>query len=71
MEASSGLATGLIEIISALGLVLAVEGALYAAFPSAMRRMLTALGTQNDQALRIAGLLSLLAGVVIVWMVRG
>lgn len=68
---SSGLATAVIEIVSALGLVLAVEGALYAAFPSAMRRMLAALGTQNDQALRAAGLLSLLAGVVIVWMVRG
>jgi len=61
----------LIGIISAFGLVLAVEGALYAAFPAAMRRMLATLGAQNDRALRTAGLVSLLAGVVIVWMVRG
>lgn len=63
--------SGVIELFSALGLVLAVEGALYAAFPRVMRRALEALGTQPDQALRVGGLLALVTGVVIVWMVRG
>lgn len=62
---------GIIELFSALGLVLAIEGALYAAFPAAMRRALAALGEQADQALRIGGLLALVTGIAIVWMVRG
>jgi uncharacterized protein YjeT (DUF2065 family) len=63
--------TAFVELLSALGLVLAIEGALYAAFPGFMRRMLTSLTSQPDQALRFAGLLLLITGVVIVWMVRG
>lgn len=63
--------SGIVELFSALGLVLAVEGALYAAFPAFMRRALAALGEQPDQALRVGGLLALATGVAIVWMVRG
>jgi uncharacterized protein YjeT (DUF2065 family) len=62
---------GWVEIMSALGVVLAVEGALYAAFPGFMRKVLAGLMTQPDRALRFAGMLSLVAGVGIVWMVRG
>lgn len=62
---------GLIELFSALGLVLAIEGALYAAFPAFMKRTLASLSIQPDQSLRFAGMISLLVGVVIVWMVRG
>jgi uncharacterized protein YjeT (DUF2065 family) len=61
----------LTELLSALGLVLALEGALYAAFPGAMRRALTSIGTQPDQALRMAGLIALMGGVALVWLVRG
>ncbi len=63
--------SGLVELISALGLVLAIEGILYAAFPAFMRRMLASLSEQPEQGLRFAGLISLMAGVLIVWMVRG
>jgi uncharacterized protein YjeT (DUF2065 family) len=63
--------SSLIELFSALGLVLAIEGALYAAFPSFMRRVLSSIGMQPDQALRVGGLLALVTGVVIVWMARG
>lgn len=59
------------ELLSALGLVLAIEGALYAAMPGAMRRALASLGEQPDQALRAGGLLALAGGVVLVWLVRG
>lgn len=62
---------GLVELFSALGLVLAIEGALYAAFPGFMRRALASLSVQPEQGLRFAGLFSLIAGVLIVWMVRG
>jgi len=60
-----------VELLSALGLVLAIEGALYAAFPGPMRRALASLGAQPDQALRAGGLLALVTGVVLVWLVRG
>ncbi len=59
------------ELLSALGLVLAIEGALYAAVPGVMRRALASLGEQPDQALRAGGLLALAGGVVLVWLVRG
>lgn len=62
---------GLTELLSALGLVLAIEGALYAAFPGPMRRALAAIGTQPDNALRSTGMLALILGVVLVWLVRG
>ena len=61
----------MIEILSAVGLVLAIEGALYAAFPGAMRRALASLEAQPDQTLRFGGLLALVTGVVLVWLVRG
>jgi len=63
--------SGLIEILSAIGLVLAIEGALYAAFPGAMRRALEQIGTMTDQSMRLGGLAALVTGVVLVWMVRG
>ncbi len=62
---------GLVELFSALGLVLAIEGVLYAAFPGFMRRTLATLIAQPEQGLRFAGMFSLIAGVLIVWMVRG
>ena len=59
------------DIIVALGLVLVIEGTLYALFPDAMRRaMALALGNPSS-ALRMAGLVSILAGTVIVWFIRG
>lgn len=55
----------------AVGLVLAVEGALYALFPEGMRRALAmALALPADQ-LRLAGVVAAVLGVGIVWLVRG
>ncbi len=59
------------ELLSAFGLVLAIEGALYAAFPGPMRRAIASIGAQADQALRAGGLLALAAGVLVVWLARG
>lgn len=54
----------------AFGLMLVLEGALYALFPAAMKRMMAQVMTQSDQALRIAGLTLAVAGFVLVWLVR-
>lgn len=59
------------DALLALGLVLAVEGALYALFPEGMRRAIAmALALPADQ-LRFAGVVAAALGVGIVWLVRG
>ncbi len=59
------------DLVAALGLVLAVEGILFAAFPDATRRaMHEASQTPRDQ-IRIVGIASGIIGVLIVWAVRG
>ncbi|MBX3506015.1 MAG: DUF2065 domain-containing protein [Parvibaculum sp.] len=61
----------MIELLSALGLAIALEGVLYAAFPGPMRRALLSLATVSDQMLRTGGVAALALGVFIVWLVRG
>ena len=58
------------DLFAALGLALAVEGILFAAFPDGMRRaMYEAAHTPSDR-MRITGLVSALVGVAIVWIAR-
>ena len=59
------------ELLIALALVLVIEGALYALFPEAMKRMMVSLAQQPGSALRSAGLLTATVGVGIVWLLRG
>ena len=54
----------------AIGLILVLEGALYALFPAAMRRLIAAAVSQPDSALRAGGLVAAIAGVVLVWAIR-
>ena len=55
----------------ALGLVLVIEGLLWAAVPGVAVRLLNAAAESSPQALRTAGLTAVAAGVFIVWLVRG
>lgn len=59
------------DLIVALGLLLVIEGILYAVFPSAMRRMVQDITKLPDSSLRYAGMAALMVGVFIVWLVRG
>ena len=59
------------EIVAALGLVLALEGAFYALFPDLMKRMASHVTQSPGDTLRVAGVVSAAIGVAIVWMVRG
>jgi uncharacterized protein len=59
------------DFLTAIGLVLVIEGVLYALFPGVVRRMLALLMTQPPVAVRAAGLAGAALGVVIVWLVRG
>ena len=59
------------DLITALALVLVIEGALYALFPDAMKRMMVGIADMPAEILRNAGLFAAVIGVGIVWLVRG
>ncbi|MEW5424736.1 DUF2065 domain-containing protein [Amorphus sp. 3PC139-8] len=59
------------EFLVAIGLVLAIEGTLYATMPGGLKAMMRQAIGMSDQALRIGGVVALAAGVLIVWLVRG
>ncbi len=58
------------DLFTALGLAIAIEGALYALFPAAMRRMIRQALDQPENTLRIGGLVAAVAGVALVWVLR-
>ncbi len=60
-----------IELVTALALVLVIEGAFYALFPNRMKRAIATLLGVPDGNLRLAGLIAVALGVGIVWLLRG
>jgi uncharacterized protein len=58
------------DFVAALGLVLVIEGILFAAFPVAAKRAMAAVLSTPETGLRITGLVSAVIGVLIVWLVR-
>jgi len=59
------------DFLAALGLFFAIEGIFLAAFPGSAKRAMAAVLEMPDSPLRIAGIVSALVGVLIVWLVRG
>lgn len=59
------------DLIVALGLVLVLEGLLWALAPQLARRFLEMAAGTPDASLRLAGWAAVAAGAVIVWLVRG
>lgn len=57
-------------LLLALGLVLIVEGLVYALAPSLLERMLLALTTLSEDQRRLMGLIALALGVVMVWAAK-
>tara|TARA_B100001123_G_scaffold312748_1_gene349823 strand:+ start:142 stop:327 length:186 start_codon:yes stop_codon:yes gene_type:complete len=55
------------ELIIAIGLLLFIEGILYALFPSKMKNMLKSIEKIKANQLRIGGLIFALVGFMIVW----
>lgn len=58
------------DFLAALGLVLVIEGLLYATLPESMKRMMVEVATLPGSNLRIGGLVAMVVGVGIVWLVR-
>ena len=55
------------ELIIAIGLLLFIEGILYALFPSKMKNMLKAVEKMKINQLRMGGLIFALIGFFIIW----
>ncbi len=58
------------SILTALALAIALEGALYAVFPGAMKKFMIKVLDQSDNALRGAGMTAVIAGVACIWLIR-
>jgi len=58
------------ELIIAFGLLLFVEGLLYALFPSKMKTMLKKLELLKDNQLRSGGLIFAVLGFVIIYYIK-
>ena len=54
----------------ALALMLVIEGVLPFLSPGAMRRMLATMAQMDDRSVRIAGLISMLSGVALLYLVH-
>lgn len=58
------------QLLFALGVILAFEGALYAFFPDAMKRMMALVVTLPSEQLRNTGLVVAAGGFLLIWLVR-
>ncbi|QFU16021.1 DUF2065 domain-containing protein [Microvirga thermotolerans] len=58
------------DLVAALGLALVVEGILFAAFPDGMRRAMYEAAHSPSDRMRLVGILSAVAGLVVIWLIR-
>lgn len=59
------------DFAAALGLLLVIEGILPFLSPTSLRRTYEHLTSMSDSALRVAGATSMVAGLAVLWLVRG
>jgi uncharacterized protein YjeT (DUF2065 family) len=59
------------DFLAAIGLFFVIEGIFLAAFPAGAKRTMATVLEMPDGPLRIAGIISAVVGVLIVWLVRG
>ena len=59
------------DFLVAIGLVFALEGILFAAFPAQVKRAMEHVMETPDASLRVMGVVSAVLGVVLIWLIRG
>ena len=59
------------DFLVAIGLVFALEGILFAAFPGPVKHAMSHVTDTPDATLRIIGIVSAVVGVILVWFIRG
>jgi uncharacterized protein YjeT (DUF2065 family) len=58
------------DLISALGLLLFIEGLFFAIFPTRIKNMLKTIEKISETKLRSAGIFFLILGFLIVWYIK-
>ena len=58
------------DLLAAVALMLVIEGMLPFISPAVMRQAFAAMAAMDDRKLRLSGLFSMAAGVVLLYMVR-
>jgi len=61
----------MLELFSALALVLVLEGLAYAAFPEQMKKLLASIQSTPASTIRAAALACAGVGLVLLWLLRG
>ena len=59
------------DFVVAIGLVLAIEGLIFAAFPGAAKRLAANAVETPEGSLRFAGVMSAILGIALIWLMRG
>lgn len=59
------------DLVVAIGLVLVIEGILYAAFADQAKAMMKRMLAAPSATIRTAGLAAAALGVVLIWTIRG
>lgn len=59
------------DLLTAIGLMLVLEGAAYALFPEHMRRMMMAMMTMPSPHIRTTGLVCAILGALLIAAIRG
>ena len=60
----------MLEILTAVGLLLFIEGLLYSLFPSGMKSMLNSMKDLSEQKLRVGGLIFAIIGFIIIAYIK-
>jgi uncharacterized protein YjeT (DUF2065 family) len=58
------------DLLTALALILVIEGIVYALLPESMKRLAARATTTPAQSLRLGGLVAACLGVILVWALR-
>jgi uncharacterized protein YjeT (DUF2065 family) len=61
----------MMDLAVALGLVLVLEGVIWAFAPETGRKLLAAAAASDDASLRRGGMIAIALGCLIVWLIRG
>ena len=59
------------DLLSAVALMLVIEGILPFISPAIMRKVFAAMANMDNRRLRLSGLVSMAFGVILLYMVRG
>jgi uncharacterized protein YjeT (DUF2065 family) len=59
------------DFLTAIGLLFVIEGVLYAVFPQGMQNMMRQALDIAPAMLRIGGVVAMIFGVFVVWLIRG